>query len=298
MGWKAVQAQVSEQHAERVEVSLRDVETGAEQTITTTLTHPFFVQTTRQVARTSGGHVYSGPLADGYWVDAGDLLADDRLLNDDGSWAEVVSSDVSAEPLRAYNLTVEGWHTYFVAANVDAAPVWVHNWCGSPKLRKIADRRFASKADEIRATPGGAVGKEFDVGNGGKVFVEGAPANAHELDLAVEIASTTGGKVVVRGAKSNVGDYLIDGVAVEIKSFRSNTASALQNSLGDAVFQAQNVVLDGRKVPGFSGTSKGTALSGLRRWINGPKFNPKAVVTIYTTGGRVRYIPGKGVIKN
>jgi putative component of toxin-antitoxin plasmid stabilization module len=48
----------------------------------------------------------------------------------------VVSSDVSAEPLRAYNLTVEGWHTYFVAANVDAAPVWVHNWCLSSKIKQ------------------------------------------------------------------------------------------------------------------------------------------------------------------
>ncbi|HGG64346.1 MAG TPA: hypothetical protein ENK34_07185 [Rhodobacteraceae bacterium] len=62
-------------------------------------------------------------------MDAADLLTGDRLLNDDGSWAEVVSSEVLAEPLRAYNLTVEGWHTYFVAANVDAAPVWVHNTC-------------------------------------------------------------------------------------------------------------------------------------------------------------------------
>ena len=99
MGWKAVQAQVSEQYAERVEVSLRDVETGAEQTITTTPTHPFFVQTTRQVARTSEGHVYAGPLSDGYWVDAADLLTGDRLLNDDGTWAEVVSSEVTPEPI-------------------------------------------------------------------------------------------------------------------------------------------------------------------------------------------------------
>ena len=62
-------------------------------------------------------------------MDAADLLTGDRLLNDDGSWAEVVLSEVLAEPLRAYNLTVEGWHTYFVTANADAAPVWVHNDC-------------------------------------------------------------------------------------------------------------------------------------------------------------------------
>ncbi|WP_428547342.1 hypothetical protein [Profundibacter sp.] len=41
-------------------------------------------------------------------MDAADLLTGDRLLNDDGSKAEVVLSDVLAEPLRAYNLTVEG----------------------------------------------------------------------------------------------------------------------------------------------------------------------------------------------
>ena len=47
-------------------------------------------------------------------LDAADLLVGDRLLNDDGSWAEVVSSEVTPEPLRAYNLTVEvqsGWRS-------------------------------------------------------------------------------------------------------------------------------------------------------------------------------------------
>ena len=33
------------------------------------------------------------------------------------------------EPLLAYNLTVEGFHTYFVAADENAAPIWVHNDC-------------------------------------------------------------------------------------------------------------------------------------------------------------------------
>jgi len=143
MGWKAVQAQVSEKYDERVEVSLRDVETGVEQTITTTLTHPFFVQTTRQVAHASEGHVYAGPLADGYWIDAADLRAGDRLLNDDSSWAEVVSSRTLAQPLRAYNLTVKDFHTYFVAANKNAAPVWVHNDC--PKF--TAALRLLERAD-------------------------------------------------------------------------------------------------------------------------------------------------------
>jgi filamentous hemagglutinin len=56
-------------------------------------------------------------LKDGYWVAAANLLAGHRLLNDDASWAEVVSVSVINEPLLAYNLTVEGFHTYFVAAD-------------------------------------------------------------------------------------------------------------------------------------------------------------------------------------
>ncbi len=90
-------------------------------------------------------------------MDAADLLTGDRLLNDDGTWAEVVSSEVLAEPLRAYNLTVEGWHTYFVAANVDAAPVWVHNVC--PKFTNafrllertdLGEKEFAELASALK----------------------------------------------------------------------------------------------------------------------------------------------------
>ena len=62
------------------------------------------------------------------------------MLNDDSSRAEVVSSCTLAQPLRAYNLTVKDFHTYFVAANKDAAPVWVHNACWDnyrPKLFQL-----------------------------------------------------------------------------------------------------------------------------------------------------------------
>ena len=62
-------------------------------------------------------------------MDAADLTAGYRLLNDDASWAEVVSVEVVAEELEAYNLTVADYHTYFVAANENASPVWVHNSC-------------------------------------------------------------------------------------------------------------------------------------------------------------------------
>jgi hypothetical protein len=60
---------------------------------------------------------------------AADLQAGDRRLNDDGTWAEVIGVEIEAEPLTAFNLTVAEFHTYFVAANENASPVWVHNDC-------------------------------------------------------------------------------------------------------------------------------------------------------------------------
>jgi hypothetical protein len=129
MAWQSVQAQYSNPYDETVSVTMRDVETGVEQTIVSNRIHPYFVQTTRAVANSSEGHVYTGPLENGHWVDAAQLQAGDRLLNDDGTWAEVVSVEIEAEPLTAFNLTVAEFHTYFVAANENAAPVWVHNDC-------------------------------------------------------------------------------------------------------------------------------------------------------------------------
>ena len=65
------------------------------------------------------------------------------MLNDDSSWAEVVSSRTLAQPLRAYNLTVKDFHTYFVAANKNAAPVWVHNICLWSPTQKLDSVRNA-----------------------------------------------------------------------------------------------------------------------------------------------------------
>jgi Pretoxin HINT domain len=77
----------------------------------------------------SEGHSYNGDVARGTWVDASNLKAGYRLLNDDGSWATVTGLTVENAPLTACNMKVEGYHTYFVTGSVDANPVWVHNDC-------------------------------------------------------------------------------------------------------------------------------------------------------------------------
>ena len=62
---------------------MRDVETGAEQTIISNRIHSYFVQTKRKVANSSEGHVYAGVLDDGHWVklSAFSLLASLRFYN-------------------------------------------------------------------------------------------------------------------------------------------------------------------------------------------------------------------------
>jgi RHS repeat-associated protein len=131
MDFKAVLAQYSNAYKETVSVTIRDQETAVEQTIVSNRIHPYFVQLPSATGsvKSSEGHVYQGVITNGAWVDAADLQSGYRLLNDDGSWAEVVSVKVEAKVLQAFNLTVADYHTYFVSANEEAEPVWVHNLC-------------------------------------------------------------------------------------------------------------------------------------------------------------------------
>ncbi|MHA3915188.1 polymorphic toxin-type HINT domain-containing protein [Halovulum sp. GXIMD14793] len=134
MGWKTVTTIMQNAYDHAVYITIRDVETGDEQTLIANKIHPFFVQTApasgpQEAAATqsSEGHVYKGPIPNGAWIDSGDLKPGHRLLNPDNTWAEVVSVEMRDEALTAYNLSVDGFHTYFVAGDEDADAVWVHN---------------------------------------------------------------------------------------------------------------------------------------------------------------------------
>ena len=77
-------------------------------TITATLEHPFWVE---------------GREPSGYWVDAGDLEANDTLLSADGRRLRVQAAVRSAGPAMVYNFTVDVLHTY----TVTELRVVVHN---------------------------------------------------------------------------------------------------------------------------------------------------------------------------
>ena len=82
------------------------------ETITTTPTHPFYVPKKG-------------------WTEAAKLRAGDILVTCNGEYVvvELVQHELLETPITVYNFEVEDFHTYYVAANEDAAFVLVHNSC-------------------------------------------------------------------------------------------------------------------------------------------------------------------------
>ena len=81
---------------------------GQAQTIVSNRVHPFYVE--------------------GYWKSADELIPGDRLTGTDGSLLQVQGIRITEEPLKAYNLSVDDYHTYFIKApNSTSEGVWVHN---------------------------------------------------------------------------------------------------------------------------------------------------------------------------
>ncbi|WP_373323497.1 HINT domain-containing protein [Neisseria maigaei] len=123
-GYKPVTAQYGNPYQETVYIEVSDG-IGNSQTLISNLIHPFY--------------------SDGKWVKAEDLKAGIRLLSESGAEQTVQSVTVKPKPLKAYNLTVADWHTYFVKGNqAETEGVWVHNACppkrtGSSKNEKHGD---------------------------------------------------------------------------------------------------------------------------------------------------------------
>jgi len=129
-GWKGVLAQYSNTYKETVHTKVKDSQ-GREHTLTSNRIHPFFARVAAGVLLTvaAEGHVYAGDIEGGAWVDAQHLEVGDELLGSNGEWQEVVDTEIEVAELEAYNLTVDGYSTYFVAGDESAEGVWVHNKC-------------------------------------------------------------------------------------------------------------------------------------------------------------------------
>lgn len=71
---------------------------------------------------TTGEHPFYRPELERF-VRAEELAAGDALLSSSGSWLKVGSATWVQQSATVYNLTVDGFHTYFVGLG----GVWVHN---------------------------------------------------------------------------------------------------------------------------------------------------------------------------
>lgn len=113
----------------RYDVTITDQANEKTQVLKSSWSHPFFVRVPVNTPMAVGaeGLVYQGPIEWGHWMDAADLQPGYELLNDDGTWSVIDKVTPIEDNFTAYNLTVEEFSTYFVAANDNDTPVWVHN---------------------------------------------------------------------------------------------------------------------------------------------------------------------------
>jgi hypothetical protein len=129
--WNRVLAQSVASYDHEVLVTIFDETTGNEQTITSNRIHPYFAQVpaNEPLSVASEGFTYNGPISGGRWIDAGDLKPGYRLMGSAGDWVEVIAVSERPVILEAWNLTVENYHSFYVAETVDDEAVWVHNSC-------------------------------------------------------------------------------------------------------------------------------------------------------------------------
>ncbi|HFC7930344.1 TPA: HINT domain-containing protein [Neisseria meningitidis] len=120
-GYKPVTAQYGNPYQETVYIKVSDG-IGNSQTLISNRIHPFYSQ--------------------GKWIQAGRLKKGDTLLSESGAKQTVQNITFKQQPLKAYNLTVADWHTYFVkGSQAETEGVWVHNACPPKRTRSSKNEK-------------------------------------------------------------------------------------------------------------------------------------------------------------
>ena len=134
--FQKVLAHYSNNYDATVYIGVKD-QRGNQQTIVSNKIHPFFTIAKTGTPPSSEGHSYKGHIQNGQWVDAANLTAGDQLLGSNNQWQQIISVTIKAEPLKAFNLTVDQTHTYFIKGVEAGEGVWVHNNCNSAFINDI-----------------------------------------------------------------------------------------------------------------------------------------------------------------
>ncbi|EOF8924416.1 polymorphic toxin-type HINT domain-containing protein, partial [Neisseria gonorrhoeae] len=103
----------------------------------------------------------------GKWIQAGRLKKGDTLLSESGAKQTVQNITLKQQPLKAYNLTVADWRTYFVKGNqAETEGVWVHNDC---PYGNLSDNKSVGEGKKFTPAQKKAIIQENMNRNGGVV---------------------------------------------------------------------------------------------------------------------------------
>lgn len=196
MGYRSVLNTINSTDPDTAYLVVED-KNGKRQTIVSDSRHPYFAQYGDDPTppAPSAGKPYHGDIKNAYWVNAANLEAGHKLLDDHNHWQTVISVTVKQEPLNSYNLEVDTDHTYFIRGLQGERGIWVHNkdcWnqlpanatmdkVGGQEVYRFTDRnRTVMVVKNDKWTPGGKEAKYYEVNiDNGKVVI----ADANKPDL-------------------------------------------------------------------------------------------------------------------
>ncbi|EOC61880.1 pretoxin HINT domain protein, partial [Neisseria meningitidis NM90] len=145
-GYKPVTTRYGNPYRETVYIKVSDG-IGNSQTLISNRIHPFYSQ--------------------GKWIQAGRLKKGDTLLSESGAKQTVQNITFKQQPLKAYNLTVADWHTYFVKGDkAETEGVWVHNDC---PYGNLSDNKSVGEGKKFTPAQKKAIIQENMNRNGGVV---------------------------------------------------------------------------------------------------------------------------------
>ena len=131
---------------------------------------------------------------DGRWIATAQLSGGMTLVRADGAPARVEWVRDTNHQASTYNLTVEGYHTYFVGKD----HVWVHNACppkyGSTPNGRPFTRHYGEETGPVRNIPGSVVDDVIE--NNPGVSVGGGKTGYYDPVNDVSVITGDGGSIV------------------------------------------------------------------------------------------------------
>jgi hypothetical protein len=239
--WKTVEHSLRRVTDHLQLVTIENESDGATQLIRTTDEHPFWV-------------VEQG------WVEAGNLAPGDGLRLPDGKIAKVVDNRREAHPevITVFNLTVRGFHTYYVSQDAESIPVLVHNNNRCEDLAKGAARAM------------GALDNAGDVAKGGGKSVTGivngmatpVPEGTVFRALREGEDPTKGLRARAPGANTDVGSHVMGKQQSDLISTTKDRAKAEGKfNSGNGVVEIDLSKVNGEVIDASQGVGKGRVYS-------------------------------------